>query len=496
MVIAKVIRRKIFKYVKDYNRSFMLRFKKISMISNKAICKGHLSIIKFLHENGINHVFKGAIDECSKYGHLALIKYLHENRTEGCSKKAMDRSIKRGYFELVQYLHSNRSEGYNSKSFFKCKDLRIAMFLYSNGLEVQANKIDIAVHSGDISYVKAVVENFSDQCSSYSLLYAIDNNHLEIAKYLLENRPECYFSVAMKHAASTGDQELIKLLHFHPNSSGPTANEVDFATTIPNNLEIVEFLLNNRPSGCTSRSINNASLNGDLSIVKLLHQLGKECTFKAIDNAAINGHFEIVRFLNENRTEGCSPNILDQVAEHHFDIFKYLHYNRNGLGCTSATLESFAGYRNSDALEWFMDNRTERFPAFIPFLAFRNNRLSNVKWLHEHGFLEFTDFTAIYAAMHGALDILKYLLDQGAPCSFNVMDKAAEIRSLEIVEYLHFNRTEGCSKMSMKLAVKNNDLPIFKFLLKNTTERPVGDYENTIFYRYHQRYDYIKKHNL
>ena len=45
-------------------------------------------------------------------------------------------------------------------------------------------------------------------------------------------------------------------------------------------------------------TINRASLNGHLEIVKYLHKIGKDCTTYAIDWASKNGHREIVKFLN------------------------------------------------------------------------------------------------------------------------------------------------------------------------------------------------------
>ena len=47
-----------------------------------------------------------------------------------------------------------------------------------------------------------------------------------------------------------------------------------------------------------------AAKNGDLEMVKLLHENCEEgCTTRAMDSAAENGHLEIVKFLHKNRKE-------------------------------------------------------------------------------------------------------------------------------------------------------------------------------------------------
>jgi ankyrin repeat protein len=40
-------------------------------------------------------------------GHLEVIKWLHENRDEGCTSDAMDWAAKNGHQEVVKYLREN-----------------------------------------------------------------------------------------------------------------------------------------------------------------------------------------------------------------------------------------------------------------------------------------------------------------------------------------------------------------------------------------------------
>ncbi|KAE9015857.1 hypothetical protein PF011_g7418 [Phytophthora fragariae] len=52
------------------------------------------------------------------------------------------------------------------------------------------------------------------------------------------------------------------------------------------------------------------------------------------------------------------------------------------------------------------------------------------------------------------------------------MDKAAEDGNLEMVKWLHHNRTEGCSTFAVDLAAASGHLDVIncKFLAENRTE--------------------------
>ena len=63
-------------------------------------------------------------------------------------------------------------------------------------------------------------------------------------------------------------------------------------------LEVVKWLHQNRTEGCTTDAMDHAASNGHLDVVKWLHQNRKEgCTKDAMDWAAGNGHLEVVNFL-------------------------------------------------------------------------------------------------------------------------------------------------------------------------------------------------------
>ncbi len=106
-----------------------------------------------------------------------------------------------------------------------------------------------------------------------------------------------------------GDLEVLKWLFFNNKIDYTnTNNNIMDSASKYGHLDIVKFLHENRLEGCTTSAMNYASQNGYLEIVMFLHENRLEgCTTSAMDKAVLNRHLEVVKFLHENRLEGCTP---------------------------------------------------------------------------------------------------------------------------------------------------------------------------------------------
>ena len=69
--------------------------------------KGHLEIVKWLHENRTEGCTTAAMNCAARNGHLEVVKWLHENRTEGCTEWAMDLAAENGHLDVVKWLNDN-----------------------------------------------------------------------------------------------------------------------------------------------------------------------------------------------------------------------------------------------------------------------------------------------------------------------------------------------------------------------------------------------------
>lgn len=85
--------------------------------------------------------------------------------------------------------------------------------------------------------------------------------------------------------------------------------------------------------------------------------------------------------------------------------------------------------------------------------------------------LKFTCLAIDYAAEHGYLQVVQYLhYNRFEGCTTLAMDKAAINGHFDVVEFLHHNRKEGCTIFCLDLAIKNRHQKIVKFLRTNRTE--------------------------
>ncbi len=97
--------------------------------------------------------------------------------------------------------------------------------------------------------------------------------------------------------------------------------------------------------------------------------------------------------------------------------------------------------------------------------------LDIVKWLHQNRTEGCTTDAMDCAAGGGHLDIVKWLDNNRTEgCTTDAMDCAAGGGYLDIVKWLHNNRTEGCTMRAMNYAASQDHLDIVKWLHKNRTE--------------------------
>jgi len=109
-----------------------------------------------------------------------------------------------------------------------------------------------------------------------------------------------------------------KLSYYHMNLAASNGH-----------LEVVKWLHENRKEDCTTSAMDWAASDGHLEVVKWLHENRKEgCTTNAMDWAAKNGHLEIVKWLHYNRKEGCTKDAMNWAAYSYLEIVKWLHENR------------------------------------------------------------------------------------------------------------------------------------------------------------------------
>jgi len=92
------------------------------------------------------------------------------------------------------------------------------------------------------------------------------------------------------------------------------------------NLDVVKYLFEIQKKDCTTWAIEWASWGGHLDVVKYLFEIQKkDCSSKAIDNASWKGHLDVVKYLFEIQNKDCTDYAIDRASMNgHLDVIKYL----------------------------------------------------------------------------------------------------------------------------------------------------------------------------
>ncbi|EFA80724.1 hypothetical protein PPL_06310 [Heterostelium album PN500] len=101
-----------------------------------------------------------------------------------------------------------------------------------------------------------------------------------------------------------------------------------------------------------------------------------------------------------------------------------------------------------------------------------NNRLDILKWLHDNRTEghepNVIDIISVYDHM---LVMIKWLTENRTDaCTTKAMDNSAKLASLDIIKYLHYNRTEGCSAYAIENAIRSGNKEMIRWLIENRSE--------------------------
>ncbi|EGG22321.1 hypothetical protein DFA_04439 [Cavenderia fasciculata] len=219
---------------------------------------GHIEVVKYLQEHRTEGVTTWAMDLAALLGYTETVKYLSEHRTEGATTMAMDNAAGRGHIEMVKYLHFNRTEGAVDALDRAAQNGHIEMvkYLHFNRSEgATTDAMDRAARNGHIEIVKFLSEHRTEGASKEAMDQAARKGHIEMVKYLQEHRSEGATTDAMDWAAGNGHIEIVKYLHFN-GSEGCTSKAIQSACE-GGHLEVASFLVNVRNEKCNQELLQN-----------------------------------------------------------------------------------------------------------------------------------------------------------------------------------------------------------------------------------------------
>ncbi|KAJ3099033.1 hypothetical protein HDU97_003519 [Phlyctochytrium planicorne] len=242
----------------------------------------------------------------------------------------------------------------------------------------------------------------------------------------------------------------------------PKESVLDRSVTL-GNLELLTYLHKCFPRGFSKTALVFAAEDGFLEGVRVLLVLFKRRVFgvKALLAAVRKGRIKVVKALCEGMRDPFSMEALVAAVEFgDVEIAKILVESPRFGGVDAKVLLAARSGMRLPMLEFLVELVTRMgnwetlkgCAGVIVHDAARHGRLDVVELLQGAvgGLMKLSTDTMDEAAERGHLEVLEFLhrhRDEG--CTVRAMDGAAARGYLEIVKFLHFNRKEGCTVEAM-----------------------------------------------
>uniref|UniRef100_A0AAV1TJ69 Ankyrin repeat-containing domain n=1 Tax=Peronospora matthiolae TaxID=2874970 RepID=A0AAV1TJ69_9STRA len=192
------------------------------------------------------------------------------------------------------------------------------------------------------------------------------------------------------------------------------------------------------------RALDTAAAQGDLVMVKKLHEDGRwPCTSRAMDMAAANGHLDIVKFLHANRREGgTAVGMCSAAGNGHLEVVQWLYQHRSSDGCRSMVLDLAATNGHLEVLRWLAP-RFPRFscsPAFLSSVA-AQGMIKTLQYLHREMRMPLDRRTLEAAIGSGHVELVKYIaarvpIEMKSTLSCTAAEKAAASGNVELLAFV------------------------------------------------------------
>lgn len=373
-----------------------------------------------------------------------IIKYIHINYNllddNICINAAINGNIKCLEYGYKNGCNWNTYICYGAIEFDKYECL---VYAIENGCPCDNDICNDAVKFSDLKYLYYLISK-GFKYNYYTLIIAIDNKNNNAIKYLHENHDliDKYrdFSVNLYESAiNTNNIEYIKYLYEH----NYIWNESTWINAInSSNIEILDYLYDNNCPYKFEKICKYTAKNGNLNILKYLHEKGFPLNIKVAQKAAKHGHYDILVYLHENKCPWDGMICAYSLYKRHYECFKYAY--DNGCQINKYCYEAIAQNGNLELFKYLHNNEIQlrRYECIwdedtCSDAAWYQN-FDILKYAHENG-CPWDEVTGIYIVHYNNLEMLKYLHINKCPLNEKVFERAAQQGSLECLIFLHVN---------------------------------------------------------
>lgn len=192
------------------------------------IQKGYSDIVKYFIEN-IKNIKLSAYIKCSiKYRRTDILKYLVEKGADINLTDNIVECAQKGYLDIVRYLVENQLSEHNRSILLRYAagfgHIDIVKYLVENGTDINKvcpyfhDPLFLSARFGKLNVVKYLVENGADIRTSYAYMCSETEKHIDVFKYLIKTCLEN--NIAIPDAMITNEiNEANKFSFMHVDES-------------------------------------------------------------------------------------------------------------------------------------------------------------------------------------------------------------------------------------------------------------------------------------
>ena len=320
----------------------------------------------------------------------------------------------------------------------------------------------------------------------YSTNAAAINGHLDCLKYAHKYGRTTDIEFTCHNAAYYGHYECLKYAY----ENGFTWNKLYTLNLLgtDNKNYIIRKLLNEKYLEIEEEIINEASVNNNFKVIKLLNRICPDAlTFskyiiknnyswdasltklivsvgnlnalkiyrkykcpwigeQICSESAFNGHLDCLKYAHENGCKWDENTCINAAKNGHLECLKYAH--ENGCLWNEGICYYAANYGHLECLKYAHENGCPWDKCTCNYAAL-NGHLNCLKYAHKNG-CPWDESTCNYAATNGHLNCLKYAHENGCPWDENTCINAVYYKHLDCFEYALKN---NCKWISNKVKI-------------------------------------------
>jgi ankyrin repeat protein len=319
---------------------------------DKAIKIGDLDLVKYFeNEKGVK-IGNDAVYYAAQNGNLDVLKYFVEEKGKKIDDSVLEAAVLNNHLDTVKYLVDEK------------------------GLRINDYVTKVAVNSGSLAMVKYLVEKgakVNDNLFVLAAHNAAHNGHLDIVKYITENKPDIQISHnSIDRILQIGNLDVAKyIIEIFEEKGGKIKDSVIHFAIESRKLDVVKYIVEEKGKEINEAAVEYAAKSGILKIAKYVTEKFEEKGGKISDivlyYATESGNLDVVKYFVEEKGVKIGDEYVPITLEMgHSDIVKY--FVEKGKRISKRAFEIAAINQDQDMIDYFKSvylKNNHAIPEFV-----------------------------------------------------------------------------------------------------------------------------------